>query len=345
MAEFGRRKPRRINIFFTLGALGIARESARVILQYSNFLIAITALVICPVSAAVILSRPILGGQNIAKFVVRIQVVASAAGFPETQFTKMIYLKLSETISSYIFCLPFIVTFSLIAKAAVTHTVACIYAGFDPLTHRLLRVLPNIWHRLLFTYTWICIIVLGSNAVVFLFLLLLFNVFGALGLSSNWVFFSALAGEFLYSVIFAHAIIVCNLATVVSVVEDSYGLDAIFRAKFLINGRTRIALLISLMTNLSSAFVEILFQHRVISIYSSSDDVSSVLWEGPLLVFIYSLVDLMDIVMNCVFYYTCKSSRMESFWEHSSESLLSSKDNEGCGFQPAEPMQILVSKE
>uniref|UniRef100_A0A7N0ZRD9 Uncharacterized protein n=1 Tax=Kalanchoe fedtschenkoi TaxID=63787 RepID=A0A7N0ZRD9_KALFE len=53
------------------------------------------------------------------------------------------------------------------------------------------------------------------------------------------------------------------------------------------------------------AFVEELFEHRVNTV--SYGDGSSRLWEGPLLVMMYSLVVLVDSMMNAVFYFSCRS--------------------------------------
>lgn len=57
------------------------------------------------------------------------------------------------------------------------------------------------------------------------------------------------------------------------------------------------------------AFVEGLFEHRVKTL--SYGNGSSRLWEGPLLVFMYSFVVLIDSMMSAVFYFTCRSSVME----------------------------------
>eukprot|EP01018_Ginkgo_biloba_P024544 Gb_15635 [translate_table: standard] len=345
----GWRKPRDLDNFFVLTALGIVRESARIVLQHLPFFASIAALLISPVSAAIILSHVVLDRLLVAKIAIQVQALGYASGLSDAHFTKIICHKLSESIASYIVCFPFVITFSLFAKAAVVHTVAYIYAGNKPSVHRLIEALPKVWKRLLVTYLWVCLIVLGSNALVFLLMSAFTNLLSILGCSSNWAIWAALGGGIVYSIVFAHAMIVCNLANIVSVMEDCFGIDAVLRAKFLIRGRTQIALLMALITNLSMAFVESLFQYRVMgrrrnpSVHHISSSSSSVVWEAPLLIFMYALVGLMDAVMSSVFYYTCKSSRLEGFCLNSS-SLLNSLENE-ISSNPSDLKAKLLSME
>eukprot|EP01018_Ginkgo_biloba_P016884 Gb_29832 [translate_table: standard] len=330
-----------------MNPLGIMRESVRILVLDSSFFIGIALGLIYPLSAAIILSHAFVDHIFVTKLAVRIQAIAYASNFPDSNVTRMIHLKVSQTIASYIFCLPFIVTFSLLAKASVAHTIAYIYAGSKPSGHRLIVALPKIWKPIVVTYSWVCLIILGSNGAVVLFMLLCMNLLSAIGVSSQWVFCAGAAGVILYSIVFAHVLIICNLATIVSAVEDCYGIFAVFRANFLIGGRTQIGLLIAIMTNLSSAFVESLFQYRVMGKGGSllndlSEHAGSILWECPLLIFIYSLVALMDAVMSCVFYYTCKSSKLESF--RNCSSLTEFLENEAALSNPSEIKQKLLSK-
>ncbi|CAK9150833.1 unnamed protein product [Ilex paraguariensis] len=59
-----------------------------------------------------------------------------------------------------------------------------------------------------------------------------------------------------------------------------------------------------------SGVVEGLFEHRVKTLRFG--DGSSRLWEGPLLVVMYSFVVLIDSMMSAVFYFSCKNYSMEA---------------------------------
>uniref|UniRef100_J3MML5 Uncharacterized protein n=2 Tax=Oryza brachyantha TaxID=4533 RepID=J3MML5_ORYBR len=112
-----------------------------------------------------------------------------------------------------------------------------------------------------------------------------------------------------FSVAYAHTIIVCNLGGVISVLEDIAGVNALRRSVQLMRGQTHVGLLIFLGSTIGLAFVEGLFEHRVKTL--SYGDGSSRLWEGPLLVLMYSFVMLIDSMMSVVFYFTCRSSNLE----------------------------------
>ena len=113
-------------------------------------------------------------------------------------------------------------------------------------------------------------------------------------------FFSVLGfAGIAFCVVFAHVMAVGNLAKVVSVVEsECYGFDSLVKAKRLMEGRRQTALVMALLSNVGFRLVECLFEFRMCRGMS--------MWEGPLLVSMYSLVLVFDTVINAVFYYACK---------------------------------------
>ncbi|KAL7222742.1 hypothetical protein ACSBR1_024444 [Camellia fascicularis] len=113
-----------------------------------------------------------------------------------------------------------------------------------------------------------------------------------------------------FSVMFANAIIICNIAIVISVLEDVSGPQALLRSSLFIRGQTQVGLWIFLGSTIGLAFVEGLFEHRVKTL--SYGDGSSRLWEGPILVLLYSLVVHIDSMMTAVFFFSCRSYSMEA---------------------------------
>lgn len=69
-------------------------------------------------------------------------------------------------------------------------------------------------------------------------------------------------------------------------------------------------ILIFLGSTIGMAFIDGLFEHRVKTL--SYGDGSSRIWEGPLLVIMYSFVVLIDSMMSAVFYFSCISSNVEA---------------------------------
>lgn len=166
-----------------------------------------------------------------------------------------------------------------------------------------------IWRCILFTYLWICAAISACVVLFLALLLLVCNLCAILGYPPEIIVYPALLVVLVFSIVYAHTIIVCNLAGVVSVLEEISGLRAFLRSVRLIRGKRQVGLLMFLGSTIGMGFVQGLFEHRVKTV--SYGDGSSRLWEGPLLVFMYSFVVLVDSMMSAVFYFTCRSSIIE----------------------------------
>ncbi|ONK60042.1 uncharacterized protein A4U43_C08F13590 [Asparagus officinalis] len=179
----------------------------------------------------------------------------------------------------------------------------------------------RIWRRLVVTYLWVCGAICGCFGLFLVILIAVCNSLAILGYPPDIVVYPALLVMLGFSMVYAHTIIVCNLAGVISVLEDVSGPRAILRSVSLVKGQTQAGLLIFLGSTIGMAFVEGLFEHRVKTL--SYGDGSSRIWEGPLLVVMYSFVVLVDSMMSAVFYFTCRSSCMEMLngSEHSLEEI------------------------
>ncbi|KAJ6324845.1 hypothetical protein OIU76_012023 [Salix suchowensis] len=136
------------------------------------------------------------------------------------------------------------------------------------------------------------------------------SAFSAIGFGQELNLYAAMIAGLAFSVVFANAIIICNTAVVVCVLEDVSGLQALLRSRVLIRGQTQVGLLIFLGSAIGMAMIQGLFEHRVKTL--SYGDGSSRIWEGPLLVVMHSFVALIDLMMSAVFYYSCRSYSMET---------------------------------
>lgn len=65
------------------------------------------------------------------------------------------------------------------------------------------------------TYIWVCLLILGFNALMFVLMSAIINGVSVLGFPTVWMIGAVVCGAILYSIVFAHAMIVCNLATIV----------------------------------------------------------------------------------------------------------------------------------
>ncbi|CAN6470057.1 unnamed protein product [Victoria cruziana] len=295
--------------FESMGALEILRETIRILRHDNSRFLAIAAVLLCPVSA-VILSHAFVGRSLVRRLSFQLLLVARLSGLPSFPFLKDSCLRLSEMILSAIFCSPLFMTFSLLAKAAIFYSVACAYAGTNLSISKLTAAAVKIWRRLALIYLWISLVILTVVALFIVLLTTVCNIFMIFGAPVELIKYAALALTIVFFVVFAHTIIICNLATVVSVLENSSGPQTLLRSLFLIKEQRQIGLLIFLGSTASLAFVEGLFEYRVKTL--SYGDGSSRIWEGPLLVIMYSFLLLIDSMMSTVFYFTCRSSCLEN---------------------------------
>ncbi|XP_059635909.1 uncharacterized protein LOC132278104 [Cornus florida] len=208
---------------------------------------------------------------------------------------------LSKTIVHIIICFPSSITFSLLGRAATIQAVSDSYNGINLNGRRLLLRSGLSWVKLLHTSFWEFVIVITLFGAMVACLATVPKVLYAFGICSRVVGFWGTLG-FLgvpFCVAFAHVMVLGNLARVLSVLEgECFGLESMMKARSLMEGRRQTALVMALLSNVGFRLVECLFEFRMCKGMS--------LWEGPLLVSMYSLVLVLDSVMNAVFYYTCK---------------------------------------
>ncbi|MCL7050471.1 hypothetical protein MKW94_026962 [Papaver nudicaule] len=269
--------------------------------QYFTFSV---ALILLPASVFVLLTQAVEFFSSYPLLItiqIRLDSLFNAAGFPpSSHFFFLLNLKLSQTITCSIFSLPFTLSFLLIAKSAVIQAL-----------HRKTPYSSvfTLYNPLLLTHLCNSFVIFSAHAVGLCFLFVLFNSFSAFGYSStDSAFFLSAGGAVVYSLILANTLIICNLALVVAGMENCGGFVAILKACVLIRSRVSTALSLALPINLGLAFLEALFQYRVVTIYHLSDKISfSMAFEGLLIAYLYSLLILQETVITCIFYTNCKS--------------------------------------
>uniref|UniRef100_A0A0A9DFS8 Uncharacterized protein n=1 Tax=Arundo donax TaxID=35708 RepID=A0A0A9DFS8_ARUDO len=290
-------------------ALEILRETVRVLRADPHAFTSILFLLLCPASGCLLLSAAALDGAVVLPLARRLLVAAASSGLPLTHFVRQLAHHLAATLVSAVVSFPALLTLLLAARAAVAYAVAAVYAG-KPLPAADITLLARrAWPRLAATYALGCAAI-AAGLVAFLALLVTAcSTLKAMLYPPDIVVCAGLFTVLGYSVVYAHTIIVCNLGGVIAVLEDVAGVSALRRSVELMRGQTHVGLLIFLGSTIGLAFVEGLFEHRVKTL--SYGDGSSRLWEGPLLVLMYSFVMLMDSMMSAVFYFTCRSSSLD----------------------------------
>lgn len=285
----------------------IIRRSIYIFLQnYQHFTTTVAVLAI-PFAASILLSQALVPSSSSLLPLIhnRLKTLFEAAGFPpSSEFFSILSLKLSQTISSSIFTLPFSLTFLLLAKASIIQVLRQHKPTFPPSFSSLFSAFSPLFH------TYICnsFLILSANATVFSLLLIAFNFLEGSGFSSpNCILFLSAAGAVLYSIVLANALIISNLALIISGMESCGGYLAILKACVLIRGRTSVALSLALPANLVLAGIEALFQYRIVRAYRLGGVAShSMAFEGMFIAYLYSISVVLDTVISCMFYKSCK---------------------------------------
>ncbi|WJZ81181.1 hypothetical protein VitviT2T_001035 [Vitis vinifera] len=292
-----------------MNALQILRETVWILRYNSSGFMLIAALLICPVSA-LLLSNVLVDQSIVKRLSIRLLLVARSSGLPLRPFIKQSCQKFSEMAISAATCFPLYFTISLLSKAAVVYSVDCSYSRKKFDSSKFYVIVVKIWRRLVSTYLWVCMLIVSCLTVFLVTLIAVCNVFLIIGFPGDLIVYAAIMVGLIFSVVFAKAIIICNIAIVICVLEEVSGPQALLRSGVLIKGQTQVGLLIFLGSTIGMAFVEGLFEHRVKTL--SYGDGSSRVWEGPLLVVMYSFVVLIDSMMSAVFYFSCRSSSREA---------------------------------
>ncbi|KAK9278183.1 hypothetical protein L1049_027743 [Liquidambar formosana] len=288
----------------------IFRRSIYTFLQHYQYFTSTAALLAFPFSASILLSQAFVPSSSLLpKIHYRLQSLFDAAGFPpSSEFFSVLNVKLSQTISSSIFALPFTLSFLLIAKAYIIQSLNQHKPTFPPQFSSFI----SLFNPLLLTYICNSLVILSANATAFSLLFFAFNCLQGFGFSSpNFLLFLSAAGAVLYSIILANVLVICNLALVSSGMERCGGHLAILKACIVIGGRASTALSLALPVNLALAAVEALFQYRVIkALHLAGKPTYSMALEGLFIAYLYSILVVLDTIVSCMFFKSCKTGSL-----------------------------------
>ncbi|XP_030475745.1 uncharacterized protein LOC115692906 [Syzygium oleosum] len=287
----------------------ILRRSIHTFLQNYHYFTSTSALLALPFSVSILLSQALVPASSPLALTIhsRLRALFDAAGFPpSSEFFALLNFKLSQTLSSSFLALPFALSFLLIAKSSVIRSLA----GTTPSVPSSLSSFLSIYKPLLATYVCNCLVILSANSTAFFLLFFSFNCLGgAQPGSSNYTLLLSAAGAVLYSIILAHALVICNLALVLSGMERTGGFVAILKACALIRGSTSTSLSLAVPVNLALAGTEALFQFRVMRAYGvKNGPIFPVAMEGWFIAYLYSILIVLDTVLTCIFFKSCKKS-------------------------------------
>jgi hypothetical protein len=290
----------------------------------------VAALLALPFSAAVLASEAMMAPSSsgtLRAVAARLRAVFAAAGFPPSPFFALLEAKLSQTVFTFAATLPFALTFLLLAKACVAAMLRDDDDGASPprrRRHLRIAALPpcgavaRAYPAVVATHLLNAFLMLSANAAVFSLLLLAFGAADLLGLTSHfWTLALSAAGAIVYSLAVGVATVVCNLAVVVAATEPGCaGHAAVLRACVAIRGRVSTALALALPTNLGMAAAEALFGLRVVAQRRRDGRLKpGVAGEAFSIAYIHAICVVLEIIVSCMFYRSCKRSEADELRE------------------------------
>ncbi|KAH9317308.1 hypothetical protein KI387_019077, partial [Taxus chinensis] len=290
-----------------LDAFGIVAEAFKILRSATKLLAAITVTLLLPLSFPILVqslfSQPLLNKIAMNKLLLGIEAGNSAQ-------EKTLHNLHSEEAKLFLIVPVYkIITmaFSLMATSAVVYTVASIYTSSEVSYTRIMSVVPRVWKRLMVTFLWYFIIVFVYYVAVLCALMLLILLSGVLRLKSGTLFLGAFVFAIVAFSIHVYISMVWQVASAVSVVEESYGLAAMKRSRDLIKGKRDTALTLNILYGVVVGVIAGFLSYQV---SGGRGQVMSV--EGIVGVLLQCFVDLIALLTHSVFYFVSKSCHREA---------------------------------
>ncbi|KAI3442676.1 Phytocyanin domain-containing protein [Psidium guajava] len=290
-----------------LGLFGICAESCKVISSLRKIFTQITLSLILPLAFVFLLHIEV--SDVLFSKIVHDEIELDETR-PETPRSDRISAVLSKEWTFFLFfkALYFtaLLVFSLLSTSAVVYAIACAYTGREVAFGKVLSVVPRVWRRLMATFLCIFAAMFAYNVVAVLVLVTCAIFIGNTSFGIVMLVLLAIA----YAVGFVYMTIVWQLASVVSVLEEDYGVKAMTKSKDLIRGKVGVSIIIFLALNISLHLIQFAFERLVV--HGRLTGTLGRFGYGALCFVLLSGLMLFGLVVQTVIYFVCKSYHHEN---------------------------------
>ncbi|KAK4416684.1 hypothetical protein Salat_2493900 [Sesamum alatum] len=198
---------------------------------------------------------------------------------------------------------------SMLSTSAVVCIVACDYTRKETtFMDVMIIVVPHVWKRLVVTFAWSFIVVLAYNVVAFMTLLPPLTSSAISRPSTARVVLSGIVFV-MYVVGFVYISIIWHLATVVSVLEQECGIEAMMKSKELVRGKMAVSGGVFLFLNSCFVLVQVGLERFVVVVGDQS------FWGrigcGIVGLLLLCGLTLLGLIVQTVVYFVCKSCHGE----------------------------------
>ncbi|KAG4387300.1 hypothetical protein AAZX31_13G024100 [Glycine max] len=290
-----------------LGFFDIYKEASKIILSWRKIFTQITSTLILPLSFIFLIHMEI--SNLLFRKILINEIVMDETRRNTPQYNKLDRMISSELITLVLFKIAYftlLLIFSLLSTSAVVYTIASIYTAKEVTFKRVMSVVPKVWKRLMLTF-------LCAFAAFFIYnivtMLVMFLSIVTIGISSGGVVVLVLI-TVLYFIGFVYLTVVWQLASVVTVLEDSWGIRAMAKSKELIKGKMVLSIFVFFTLVASFVSIRVLFKVMVVDGWRvSSVDKTAY---GVLCFLLLSCLFLFGLVLQTVLYFVCKSYHHEN---------------------------------
>ncbi|KAK4276684.1 hypothetical protein QN277_014806 [Acacia crassicarpa] len=290
-----------------LGLVGAFIESIKIISSGKKIFSHITLTLILPLSFIYLLHI------ELTSLLLR-KIFYNAQQMSVTPFGSPRYEKLSDLISSEwatfwlfkIIYFTLLLIFSLLSTSAVVYTIASLYTARDVTFRRVMSVVPRVWKRLMLTFLCVFAAFIAYNMFAFL---AGFVWAVTIGIRNGGVAILVILIILIFAG-FVYLTIIWQIASVVTVLEESYGIQAMMKSRELIKGKMGMAIVIFLMLNVTFILIQVLFKEVVVHGWrlGSLDRTAYAI----LCFLLLSVFFLFGLVIQTVLYFVCKSHQHEN---------------------------------
>ncbi|KAJ9177816.1 hypothetical protein P3X46_012988 [Hevea brasiliensis] len=285
-----------------LGFFGILKESFKIIVSWRKIFSQITLAFILPLSFL---------------FLAHIQIsqvlffkIEDSLEYGNGLHHKNSHKISSEWIAFWLFKIAYFIVLlilSLLSTSAVVYTIACIYTSKPITFKKVMSVVPRVWKRLMVTFLWSFAIVFIYNVIAAAVIILWVVLHGGNTVFGVVIFVLLLI---FYSVGFLYITIIWHLASVISVLEEIYGIKAMIKSRNLIKGKLGVAVALFILLGICFGGIQLLFEAFVVLEWPQ--DLGIRIGIGILCFLLLFKVILFWLVIQTVLYFVCKSYHHEN---------------------------------
>lgn len=296
-----------------LGVVGICKEAYGILKHHARLFLSLAFTLVLPLGAIIfchgLISDPLINKINRNEHELETETAGSSAAARTQSQLDGEFFRLGIITFLYV---VFVLAFSLLSTASIVYTVASIYTSKGLSYVKVISVVPKVWKRLFMTFLWAHILIFLYNVAFFFIIFLLLLIEFGTRLPVTILIYPLLI---LFYCLLVYIYLVWHLASVVSVLEDSYGTTAMKKSADLIKGKRWVGCIIILIYTVCATLVLALFNVFVRSPEHVQSGMGRVLL-GLTLLLLWTIVTLLGIVVQTVVYFVCKSVHRENIDRH-----------------------------